>query len=1348
MMANYTSTSREPYEFDEDCCIKCHDPESKNENLATVTTGLDKLIQYSDFLQDDQLKLFLVKRRSTNGVVKIHRACQKAIHNDLKRKGTRPRTKLAKIPKVVTRSNVTDFDWIENCLYCTEKCIDQSKHPDRSKFRKVCTLPFKDSILKVCTERDDEWAADVKRRVLDCHDLVAAEARYHTTCIERFSLKVNKTRSNLTSPGRPVSSSGQKHFDAVCEWLETEAEVYSLSEIHRKMIELAGLNDDVYSKSWLETKLIAKYGEHIVFVKAAGKSSVVCFKGMAEFLVNDKWFVNRKLDTDDEAKRIILTASKLILDNIRSAKFNCEQYPTREEIESCEKGIEWLPEYVKLFLDNIIKYPLKQASIGQAIVHATRPRSCIPPILFGLGVEADHVVGSKWLVSELTRLGFSLSVDEVTRFKQSVTENENATDIISTYMPGSFSQWSADNVDHNVRTLDGKDTLHAMGIVCSTTNKDGPTHLANMRPVPRQKIQKVGSLIKNKGISVTLYVPPEESGLSKLFFKDLSNLKIHLAKTREHDDYNLIWNASIFFRECERPGWSGFMSNVSTGNYPGPSTVSLLPIIDLNPSDLSCIYSTLNFVIDQAEQLNMETPVLTFDQPLWLKATEIVSAKSLKVVLVLGGFHLMMSYLGSIGTLMKGSGLSEALQTSYGRNAVEHMMSGKAVSRALRGHFLASSALTTKLLKPIFPTNYVNQAVPQAEDDIHSAEAQFETDGNDSDDDTDLPESNLKHGGDGSAVTDIPLTIDEVNTLETLYKKMEEGSEDAAEHLARSVELRKLGEQYQLRIESLAQSSRTAKFWIQYQNYVDILKLFIRAERTGNWELHLVALSKMINLFAATGHINYAKSARLHLQNMLELETNYPWVSTNFAKHGYHTVRRSDRYWAGLWSDLIIEQVLMRALKSRGGLTRGRGVTESARLLWVKSMHRCADVHNAMCSLTGLQHQSSEQHVELGISRVKRDNSDLQKLVAWFDIHDPFQPNEPLLRSLSSGLAAKETDKVNCDDAEQVGQNIQASLNGVCVENCKIKRNDQIRTLEHLRPGVKIGEKTIHIDPLILFTRLAAIVHRESDPIEQFNYELTPEPSSLFKDGLMRKPNKATLRNTLLVKVEPSKDVAAKSCVIDGGALLHKVKWFPDSTFGDVLKLYVNYVERKCVRFEHVSVVFDGYSDILSTKAEEHSRRAGVVSADVIIEEATVVTVTREAFLRNSTNKVQFITRLTRLLQEKGIATVQSSGDADVLIVKGAVDYATENEVVVFADDTDILILLMHHWNSYMRDIYFSIEKLEGARRVQRQWNIRSVVESQPHADHILFAHAWGGCDTTSATYRRGKCHFYHFVAM
>ena len=132
--------------------------------------------------------------------MKIHRTCQKTIYNDLKRKGTRPTTKLAKIPKVVTRSNVTDFDWTKNCLYCTEKCVDQSKHPNRSKFRKVCTLPFKDSILKVCTERDDEWAADLK----------FMNFRFHCLHFTPPSLTAIKKRNNTSRVSRHVEVWRQK----------------------------------------------------------------------------------------------------------------------------------------------------------------------------------------------------------------------------------------------------------------------------------------------------------------------------------------------------------------------------------------------------------------------------------------------------------------------------------------------------------------------------------------------------------------------------------------------------------------------------------------------------------------------------------------------------------------------------------------------------------------------------------------------------------------------------------------------------------------------------------------------------------------------------------------------------------------------------------------------------------------------------------------------------------------------------------------------------------------------------------------------------------------------------------
>ena len=41
-------------------------------------------------------------------------------------------------------------------------------------------------------------------RVLDCHDLVVLEARYHITCIERFSRNKGQNSSNTTIVGRPV----------------------------------------------------------------------------------------------------------------------------------------------------------------------------------------------------------------------------------------------------------------------------------------------------------------------------------------------------------------------------------------------------------------------------------------------------------------------------------------------------------------------------------------------------------------------------------------------------------------------------------------------------------------------------------------------------------------------------------------------------------------------------------------------------------------------------------------------------------------------------------------------------------------------------------------------------------------------------------------------------------------------------------------------------------------------------------------------------------------------------------------------------------------------------------------
>ena len=1210
-------------------------------------------------------------------------------------------------------------------MFCEKECFYERNHPDRTDWRHVQVLSVRETLLSICSSRNDQLAENVKRRLLDCIDLVAAEARYHFHC--RCEFKRNIPASS--TPGRPSDQDRMVYFNAVCTWLESEAEIHTVTEIYNKMVEIAGSEDSVYSQKWLKTKLKERYGDHITFSEGEGKGSKVCFRNMMEYLINDKWYQDRKSSTQDEAERIISMAANLILDDIRSSKFDCEWYPTTEIMQSTEHVLEWIPSKLRLFMQCICKNTLKQSSIGQVLVSATHPRSCVPPILFGLGVDVDHVFGSRWLIDQLNKFGFCVSMDEVTRYKQSVMENDSY-DIEVSKLAGSFTQWSADNVDHNVRTLDGKGSLHGMGIIFSTTSKFGPSYPTNHSPIKRNKLKKVEDVIKQQGIPITKYSPSSTTGLSKLIFKERCTLDI-MQDIHAPVQLDLLWNGAIFLRaKGTRPNWSGYMTEVCNGKYPGKSTVSLLPIIDLNPSDLSCIYSTLLFIIDQSKFLKVQTPVVTFDQPLWLKAMEVVQAKSLKVVLILGGFHLMMSFIGSIGHLMKGSGISEALTTVYGPNAVEHMLSGKAISRALRGHFLIASALHAKLLSAFFPAH------------IERIELSTEEEGEKESQEDDVSDSEVDISIQKGPVFKLvdPLTTEQVDNLEVIDRKLHEDPINFEVHLQTSEELIQLEDRLKRYKDYLAIKSRTAKFWLQYIHYIDVLKLFIYAERSGNWALHLSALSKMIDLFAATGHYKNAKCARLHLQQMLELETIYPLVHTNFLEHGYHTVRRSDRFWAGLWTDLVIEQVLMRALKSRGGLTHGRGVSESVRLMWVKTMHRCASVHNAMSDLTGLLHKTSEQHTELGQSRIKRDNADLQKIINWFCYHNPFSVEDPSLRSLSTGLTAMKENGINCDDADSVGRSIQKKLDNVCIEDAKFCRKDQVKTLDSLWPSITIRKKVVHIDPAILFTRLTAILQREECVAEHFKYELTPEPTALFKDGMMRKSNKSILRNAILDNVESDKVITARVCIVDGGALLHKVKWQPNSTFKGVVNTYSEYVRYRYKSYERCCVVFDGYSEDMSIKSTEHARRGlQTASANVTISERMTVTTTREMFLRNTSNKEQFIQLLGAHLEAGGVEVVYSRGDADVLIVEKALEKAISEEVVVSAEDTDVLVLLMSHWNETLHDIIFCAERKEKPARVLKSYSLQELVGSCNYKEHILFAHAWTGCDSTSAMHRQGK---------
>ena len=172
----------------------------------------------------------------------------------------------------------------------------------------------------------------------------------------------------------------------------------------------------------------------------------------------------------------------------------------------------------------------------------------------------------------------------------------------------------------------------------------------------------------------------------------------------------------------------------------------------------------------------------------------------------------------------------------------------------------------------------------------------------------------------------------------------------------------------------------------------------------GIWALHIQAMYDMMPYLAASGHNLDTKCILVYLQQMHKLHETHPEVSRHFDQ-GFHVVRRSDRFCVELSPDLVIEQVLMRSMKASGGLTRGRGMTETQRLVWLMAHPVCAEVNNAIQQPIGAQHNTSEQHKDLTTARQVKDMTHLCELLEFLESRNSFSDNCSL-KSIATGINA------------------------------------------------------------------------------------------------------------------------------------------------------------------------------------------------------------------------------------------------------------------------------------------------------------------------------------------------------
>ena len=131
--------------------------------------------------------------------------------------------------------------------------------------------------------------------------------------------------------------------------------------------------------------------------------------------------------------------------------------------------VSYVPDVLKCFIQSLIPRcsnakDVKIAAIGQALIQLARPNTILCPLLLALAVETHHKSGSEFVMELLHAFGFGSSIAKVREFEKSLYSHDPSSRTSGLQEISGIPLYSADNADVLQSTIDGKNTLHMMGI--------------------------------------------------------------------------------------------------------------------------------------------------------------------------------------------------------------------------------------------------------------------------------------------------------------------------------------------------------------------------------------------------------------------------------------------------------------------------------------------------------------------------------------------------------------------------------------------------------------------------------------------------------------------------------------------------------------------------------------------------------------------------------------------------------------------------------------------------------------------------------------------------------------------
>ncbi|XP_073423248.1 uncharacterized protein [Dendrobates tinctorius] len=414
----------------------------------------------------------------------VHKRCHMNYINkkqiDLHKKATSVHSSPAKRG---TRVSTGSYDSTTQCLFCGQEVVKTRSSSDFDDYSFVKMDGFVRSILSHCKQRIDDWAITIQGRIAYFgKDLHAADCLYHRSCDISFRTNYGipmrhgggSTTKKPRKVGRLMNMDQEQAFLRMCAFLEdNDEEQLTVTDLAKKMTEYLLEGDSAaYSNRWLRYRLEERYGDSLFIAECEGLPNIVTFREKTRIILRDYF---RSQETDEEAQKraIIETAAKLIKSDIKSMiPSSTDEYPKTSSLE-CQSALDCLPLSLLCLLETLFvgkDIHRKVASIGQSVVQTVRPRAVVAPLQLGLAVQLHHHFRSRFLVDSLSAMGYCSSYSEVQRFEENA-----AASVGQDVLGGTIDRldtallFAADNVDHNIITLDGKGTFHGMGMVATVT---------------------------------------------------------------------------------------------------------------------------------------------------------------------------------------------------------------------------------------------------------------------------------------------------------------------------------------------------------------------------------------------------------------------------------------------------------------------------------------------------------------------------------------------------------------------------------------------------------------------------------------------------------------------------------------------------------------------------------------------------------------------------------------------------------------------------------------------------------------------------------------------------------------